>query len=150
MAKVYVTSIVDAPIEQVWEAVRDFNALPEWHPFVISSHIEDDLPSLMIGCVRNFQLKDSGDTIREQLLALSDVEHSCTYSIVASPLPISNYVATFRLIKITTTNQTFGEWQAAFDVSPAEEANAVELVTSVFVEGFSAISELLTTDSDRC
>ena len=110
MANVFVTSIIRAPIDRVWEAIRGFNALPDWHPFVEASHIEEGLPSATIGCVRNFQLKETGDTIREQLLALSDTEHSCTYSILAAPIPVSNYVATFRLIPITTTNETLGQW----------------------------------------
>ena len=143
MAKVYVTSIVNAPIAQVWDAIRDFNALPQWHPFVESSQIEEKLPSSTIGCVRNFQLAGGGGTIRERLLALSDPDRCCTYAIVEAPMPVSNYVATFRLIKITTTNQTLGEWQASFDVPPEEEEETVKLVTSVFEEGFASVSKLL-------
>jgi hypothetical protein len=119
------------------------NALPDWHPFVDASHIEESLPSATIGCVRNFQLKETGGTIREQLLALSDAEHSCTYSILEAPMPVSNYVATFRLIPITTANETFGQWQASFDVPDDEQAATIKLVTDVFEQGFSNISKLL-------
>lgn len=121
MPEVYVSSIIDAPIEKVWEVLRDFNALPLWHPLVARSRIEEDRPADAIGCIRNFQLTDTGETIREQLLALSDVEYFCTYSILEAPLPVSNYVATVRVRRITMTGQTLGEWQSKFDTPPGEE-----------------------------
>ncbi|MBC8353640.1 MAG: SRPBCC family protein [Planctomycetes bacterium] len=140
MPEVYVSSIIDAPLENVWEVLRDFNALPQWHPLVAASKIEDGLAADAIGCVRNFQLTGSGDTIREQLLALSDVEHSCTYSILEAPLPVSNYVATVRLRRITATGQTFGEWQSKFETDPGEEDSACALVKSIYEDGFASIT----------
>lgn len=145
MANIFVTAVIRAPIDRVWNAMRDFNALPAWHPFVAASRIEDDLPSATIGCVRNFQLKETGETIREQLLALSDAEHSCTYSILDAPMPVSNYVATFRLIPITTTNETLGQWQASFEVPHDEKADTVKLITEVFEEGFASLDKLLSS-----
>jgi hypothetical protein len=139
MPEVYVSAVIDAPLEQVWEVLRDFNALPRWHPLVAFSRIEDDLPSDAIGCIRNFQLSGSGETIREQLLALSDVEHFCTYSILESPLPVSNYVATVRLRRITTTGRTFGEWQSRFDTPRGEEESSVALVRGIYEAGFRSI-----------
>ncbi len=140
MPKVYVSSLIDAPLEKVWKVLRDFNGLPNWHPLVGVSQIEDNLPADAIGCVRNFQLADGGATIREQLLALSDVEHLCTYSILESPLPVSNYVATVRLRRVTTTNQTFGEWQSTFDTPAGEEESAMEIVRGIYEQGFESIA----------
>jgi len=39
MTKVFVSAVVNAPIEQVWGKVRDFNGLPQWHPRFSRSHI---------------------------------------------------------------------------------------------------------------
>lgn len=139
MPEVYVSAIIDAPLEKVWKVLRDFNALPQWHPLVAVSRIEDGLAADAIGCVRNFQLADGGATIREQLLALSDVEHSCTYSILEAPMPVSNYVATIRLRRITTTGQTFGEWQSRFDSPAGEEDAAAAMVKSIYEQGFASI-----------
>ena len=141
MPEVYVSSIIDAPIEKVWEVLRDFNALPLWHPLVARSRIEEDRPADAIGCIRNFQLTNTGGTIREQLLALSDVEHFCTYSIFEAPLPVSNYVATVRLRRVTTTGQTFGEWQSKFDTPPGEEVAASGLVRSIYEDGLASIAK---------
>lgn len=141
MPSVYVSSVIEAPLEKVWEVVRDFNALPRWHPLVATSQIEAGRPADAIGCVRNFQLTESGETIREQLLAAHpDVEHFCTYSILESPLPVKNYVATLRLRRITTTGQTFGEWQSNFNTPPGEEEDACATVKSIYEDGFAAIA----------
>ena len=145
MARVYVSSIINAPIEKAWPYIRAFNGLPNWHPFVAESRIEEDLPESQVGCIRNFQLKETGETIREQLLTLSDVDHRCTYNILESPMPITGYVASVQLIPVTTANQTFGHWEANFQVAESEEQAIVELVTSVFSEGFASLNQLLGT-----
>jgi hypothetical protein len=45
------------------------------------------------------------------LLALSDVKHLCTYTILESPLPLENYVATLRLVPVTDGNRTYAVWK---------------------------------------
>jgi len=71
MVKVYTSSVVDAAADKVWAAIRDFNAMPKWHPAIKDSRIEGGLPADRVGCIRNFNLT-SGGNIREQLLTLSD------------------------------------------------------------------------------
>ena len=105
MTKVYVSAVIDAPVEKVWAKVRDFNGLPDWHPRFSRSHIEDGLPSDKIGCVRNFDIAGGGGTIRERLLTLSDLDYTFTYCILTSPLPVEGYVATLKLHPITVGNK---------------------------------------------
>lgn len=141
MPKVYVSAVIPAPIEDVWARIRDFNALPEWHPAIAESRIEEDRSSDSVGCVRNFVLKPDA-RIREVLLALSDHEHLVTYQIIEAPVPVENYVATLRLRPITLGNQTFGEWEATFDCPAEEESNLTNLVReAVFEAGLKALGE---------
>ena len=143
MAKVYTSSVIDAPVERVWAAIRDFNGLPAWHPIVAASRIEDDRPPDQVGCVRNFRLRDGG-TIREQLLALSDADHACTYSILESPLGVRNYVATLSLQRVTDGDRTFAVWVAEFDAPPEDEARLVASIgNDVFQAGFDALKKQL-------
>ena len=44
MIKVYVSTVIDAPADQVWAQIRDFNGLPKWTPFVAESRIEGGWP----------------------------------------------------------------------------------------------------------
>lgn len=139
MARVYVSSVINAPAERVWERVRDFNGLPKWHPLIRDSRIEDALPADKVGCIRHFHLQN-GDMIREQLLGLSDYDMFCTYSILESPMPLEDYIATLRLTPVTESNRTFVEWSAEFSCAPEEEDGLVSGIgADVFQVGFDAL-----------
>ena len=143
MAKshIFISSVIDAPIDDVWGKIRDFNALPAWHPSIADSRIENDEPSDKVGCIRNFNLKDGGN-IREQLLTLSDVDYQCTYSILISPMPLDNYQATLRLVPITDGNRTYAEWTAEFTCRPEDEEDLVNNIgNGVFQAGFDALKD---------
>ena len=139
MTKIYISSVIAAPVTEVWALVRDFNALPAWHPAVADSRIELNQHSDKVGCIRNFTLKDGG-RIREQLLALSDYEFSCTYSILESPMGVSNYIATLKLTPITDGARSFVEWTAEFDCPKERERDLVASIgKGVFQGGFDAL-----------
>lgn len=139
MARVYVSSVINASAARVWARVRDFNGLSNWHPAIAESRIENGEPADKVGCVRNFSLRN-GDRLREQLLGLSDYDMFCTYSILDSPMPLTNYVATLRLTPITDHDRTFVEWSAEFDCAPDKEGELVSNIGSnVFQGGFDAL-----------
>ena len=141
MANVYTSSIIDAPASRVWEAIRDFNALPAWHPVVADSRIEGGAASDQVGCVRAFRLNDGG-FIRERLLALSDYDYCCTYSILESPMGVENYVATLKLTPITDGDRTFAEWSAEFECEPGRESTLIDQIgQGVFQAGFDALKQ---------
>jgi hypothetical protein len=143
VAKVYTSSVLNAPAAQVWGIVRDFNGLPNWTPFVADSRIEQSWPSDRIGCIRNFTLKDGGK-IRERLLALSDYDFSCTYSILESPMGVENYVAALKLIPVTDGDHTFAEWTAEFDCAPGRERELVDHIgRNVFLAAFKSLQSRL-------
>ena len=143
MVEVYTSSVIDASADRVWAVIRDFNGLPTWHPAVVESRIEGAQPADQIGCVRAFRLADGG-FIREKLLALSDFDLSCTYSILESPMGVENYVATMKLTPITDGGRTFAEWSAEFDCPPArEEELASGIGQGVFQGGFDALKAKL-------
>ena len=141
MIRVYTSSVIDAPADAVWQYVRDFNGLPNWHPLIEESRIEAGAPSDRVGCVRNFRTKDGG-VIREQLLTLSDFEYECTYSMLESPMGVENYVATLKFTPITDGDRTFAEWSAEFDCAPdRERALTQQIGQGVFQGGFDALKQ---------
>ena len=142
MARIYISSIIGAPVGAVWERVRDFNGLPGWHPLIGESRIENGEPPDRVGCIRVLTLQD-GSTVREQLLGLSDFDLFCTYSILESSMGVEGYVATLRLTPVTDGDRTFVEWSAEFDCDPAREAELVEGIgTNVFQGGFDALKKV--------
>ena len=139
MARVFISSVVNARSDRVWARVRDFNGMPNWHPAIAESRIEGGEPSDKVGCVRDFRLRN-GDRIREKLLGLSDYDMFCTYSILELPMGVENYVATLRLTPITDGERTFVEWTAEFDCAPEREADLIANIGgNVFQGGFDAL-----------
>ncbi|MEM7599262.1 MAG: SRPBCC family protein [Pseudomonadota bacterium] len=140
MASVDVSSVIGADVDRVWAVVRDFNAMPNWHPLIDRSRIEEGAPSDQVGCVRNFYLTDGGN-IREKLLSQSDREHSFWYSILDSPMPLTNYVAGLELQRITDGNRTFARWRATFNCAPEDEPGLTEMISmDVFQGAFDALN----------
>lgn len=139
MARVYISSVIGAPADRIWQTIRDFNALPDWVPAVRESRIEGGQPSDQVGCVRAFRLEDGG-FLRERLLALSDYDYSVTYAILESPMGVENYIATLKLAPVTDGGRTFAEWTAEFDCDPAAEAELVANIgNGVFQAAFDAL-----------
>jgi hypothetical protein len=141
MTQVYISSVINAPAPDVWRVVRNFNGLPDWTPFVAESRIEQNLPPDQIGCVRNFTLR-SGSRIRERLLALSDYDLSCTYSILESDMGVENYISTLSLTPVTDGNVTFAEWTADFDCAEEREQALIQQIgQSVFQAAFTHLKQ---------
>ena len=145
MIRVYTSSVIDAGADAVWARIRDFNALPQWHPGIADSRIENGQQSDRIGCIRHFYTRDGG-MIRERLLALSDYDFSCTYEILESTMGVDNYVATLKLLPVTDGNRCFAEWSAEFDCDPGRErALSQQIGDGVFQTGFEALKRHFAT-----
>jgi uncharacterized protein YndB with AHSA1/START domain len=139
LAKVFVSTVIDAPVAKVWAVIRDFNGLPAWAPFAAESRIEQNARADQVGCIRNFRLKDGG-RVRERLLALSDYDFAMVYGILESPMAVENYVATLRLFPVTDGDRSYAEWSAEFDCRPDRETElAAEIGRGVFLVGLKAL-----------
>jgi NADPH2:quinone reductase len=136
LQKVVRSTIIDAPLDRVWEVLRDFNSHDQWHDVVDHSRIEGGERSDQVGCVRSFTLKD-GNRIREQLLTLSDADHVSTYCIVEATVPLQRYVATVTLKPVTDGNRTFWHWESTFATPPGMERELRDMVAQgVYEAGF--------------
>jgi len=142
MPKIYTSSVIEAPVQRVWDYVRDFNSLPKWFPGVIDSRIESGMNSDQVGCVRDFGL-DGGPRMREQLLALSDQGYSCTYRMLEGPLPVSNYLATMRLAPVTDGNHTFAEYVVEFDCPREQESELKTFLSKTYQGAFEHLKQHL-------
>jgi hypothetical protein len=142
MARAHASTVINAPIDQVWARIRAFDGIPEWHPAVTTCAIEGGQPSDQVGAVRKLTLGD-GSVIRERLLELSDLGHHYSYSILESPLPVANYRATLRLRRVKDGERTFAEWTATFDADPPDQQSAAEdmISNAVFQGGLGALVE---------
>jgi len=137
------SAIIDAPIDQVWAVLRDFNSHDQWHPSVTQNRMENDVAGDVVGGVRRFSLSDGSD-FREQLLSHNDREYTFTYCILDSPLPLYDYMATVRLKPVTDGNQTFWDWRSKFRAPDDRAAELKNLVgRQVYETGFGGLRKFL-------
>ncbi|WP_419911714.1 SRPBCC family protein [Hoeflea sp.] len=141
MVKVVKSTILEAPVEAVWEVLRDFNGHDQWHPAVADSEIEHGHSSDRVGCVRRFHLAD-GSELREQLLTMSDIDMAFSYCLLDTPIPLLNYVAHVRLAPVTDGDMTFWHWESRFDTPTGRQRELGEMVAeNIYQGGFDAIRE---------
>jgi uncharacterized membrane protein len=139
---VYISDVIDAPIERVWDVMRDFNGMPGYHPGIKESIVEGDRPSDQVGCVRRLTLGDG--FVRERLLCLDDGNYVFTYEIIEGSLPVRGYAAGVRLHRVTEGNRTFAEWWADFEVVGMDrEMMIAHIGNNVFAAGFKAVAAKL-------
>ncbi len=70
MPKVFVSTVINAPIERVWRVAGDFNGLPAWMPGMKDSVIEPGKTDKEVGAVRKLSMAGTKDVLRERLEAL--------------------------------------------------------------------------------
>lgn len=126
MAKTYVSTVIDAPVEAVWRVLRDFRRLAEYHSTVVTIEFPGDLPGDEIGCTRRAS-NSFGMHVTERLVALSDLEHSGSYRMLEIEAPVANFIGHFRLLPLTDGGKTFIEWRSEFDY--LGEDNVMDLIT---------------------
>jgi hypothetical protein len=115
MGSTYQSTVLNAPIDKVWAAVRDFHDL-SWSANVVEKvEVIGDKSGDQIGAQRVLN-----DAFHETLLGLDDVEHTIRYSIDDGPSPVSkddieNYIGCVRLSSVTDSNSTFIEWSSSWE-----------------------------------
>lgn len=139
MVEVRRSTVIEAPLADVWRILRDFNSHRHWHPAVADSLIEEGKQADQVGAIRRFHLVDGGE-LREQLLCLSDARQRLIYCILDAPLPLYGYVATIQLKAITDGDKTFWAWYSTFDPPPVQAEELAALVAErIYEAGFAAL-----------
>lgn len=133
------SEVIPAPAEEVWDLLRGFDTIDEWHPGITDCTIEDGQASDQVGAVRNFQA--GGRTLREQLVAHSDVDRFYQYTIVDGGGAKDDYLSELRVIPITESNETVVVWTGDFDAPPDEMAEEKEGLSAVYTGGLDGIRE---------
>jgi len=115
----YQSIVVNKPIAEVWQAVRNF------HDGSFAPHVIETLEPVgdKAGTQIGAQRKLNGVFV-ETLIELSDYSHTLRYSINSAPgTPAdgaSNYIGTLNLMEVTTDDSTFVEWFSSWDEGPQE------------------------------
>lgn len=76
----------------------------------------------------------------ERLLALNDLDHSSTSTIIDSALPLAHHLSELRLRRVTADERAFVEWAGQFDVADAEEAEVSHAIMTLYHAGLEELS----------
>jgi hypothetical protein len=146
MTRAYASTVIDGPVEQVWRHLRDFGNIDAYYAPTETTDV-DGLGD-QVGCIRTARHRETGQIFREQLLALSDVEHYASYTQLQFP-PVKNCVITVRLRPVTVPPATFIEWYCDFDVVDGDEAQLIDfIVAGVYEPCFEGLKALTARNQD--
>lgn len=137
MANVSMKTDLNVPADQVWRIVGQFNALPDWHPAVERSELEEG------GKVRRLTLVGGG-AIVERLEALDDSGQLYRYSIVESPLPVANYSAELRVKPKSDGKSCTVEWSSEFNPAGASMEEATKAIQGVYQAGLNNLQKMFS------
>ncbi len=115
MPRCYESIILQAPIETVWNTIRDVHDM-SWGAGVISQcEAVGEISGTNPGAKRVLN-----DEFHETLLECNDAEHRICYSIDDGPSPvskkeISDYIGTMQLFPVTIGHATFMSWSSTWE-----------------------------------
>jgi uncharacterized protein YndB with AHSA1/START domain len=122
---------LDAPAQQVWDAIKDFDAIHTWHPAAVSTEMlvgENGQPL----AVREFQTADGGFVISE-LLEYDEARRRFKYRIIKTSLPLRGYVAEMQVAP--TDDGCTVRWCATFHGPDPQSGSAAEFDPTDAVKG---------------
>jgi hypothetical protein len=136
MIDVKMSQDLNAAPQEVWEVIGGFNALPDFHPMVKASRLEEG------GTVRCLTLPD-GARLWERLLHFDEEKRTYSYSIErfeGLSLPFRNYRSSFTLKDGPKPGTSTLHWQGTAEAAPgARKEDAVAFVEAVYKGGFKGL-----------
>lgn len=136
MVKVAFEQKLDAPAEEVWDLVGGFDSLPEFHPGVESSSLEEG------GAVRRVKVKGAG-IIVERMVHFDEEKRTYSYTIIGTEgmeLPFTNYSSTIAVKEDKPGKSCIVEWSSSADALDSEE-KAEGFMAGVCKGGFKGLRE---------
>lgn len=114
MGRCYNTTVIDAPVHEVWQRIRDFHDL-SWAAGVVTKvDRAGEAGGTDIGAKRILN-----DAFHETLVSLDDDARSFSYTIDDGPGPVAKdaiqrYVGSVRVLPVTDRDASFVEWQSSY------------------------------------
>jgi carbon monoxide dehydrogenase subunit G len=137
---------IEAPPDAVWAAIKNFDALKDWHPAVAESPADK---GNTVGSVRTLKLKGGG-TLVETLEGYDDAQKKYSYRAKdGGALPVTNYTSSLSVV--ADGGKSLVEWRGAFyrgfpNNNPPPEQNdeaALKAVTGVYQSGLGNLKKLI-------
>lgn len=133
MPELTLSTLLPATAEEVWSIIGDFAGLARWHPLVPNCRPGDD------GCSRIISLR--GLEVVEVLIPDQSPPMGHTYTVRASPMPITDYRATLQVVAEGARARL--RYHGRFTPVGVSEEQAAGMLRGFFDAGFSALQARL-------
>jgi Polyketide cyclase / dehydrase and lipid transport len=129
---------VEATPSEVWLMIGSFCAIKDWLPPVGTCIADGNIPP-----TRTLVTKDGKATFVETETARSDTEHFYTYTFRSSPLPVTHYTST---IKVVAKNKGIATvtWQSTYAPEDGKEKAANDALSGIYKAGLDSIKAKFT------
>jgi len=140
--KVWTSRHIGAPLSGIWGIMRDFAGMGAWHGEITDMKMLKRQRSDKVSATRDFYFGEGH--LNEQLLHLSDLDHSLSYRITSCEIPWINYVSGFKLWEVTASRSTFGVWTGDWHASAQDDLILIPRTEqNVYQRGFAGAEALL-------
>jgi hypothetical protein len=118
---------VGSAADLVWRIVGNFNGMPDWHPLVRASVLEPAAGGV------GRRLTIGGDRaghreLTERLVSFDASAREYAYTIIAGPVPFTDYVGRFRVVPAGTGRCTLeyrGQYKPGAERSESEASERI-------------------------
>ncbi|MBR1087036.1 SRPBCC family protein [Bradyrhizobium manausense] len=124
---------VKAQVADVWSLIGPFCAIKNWLPPVGQCIEDGKAPPTRI-----LVTKDGKAAFVESETARNDAEHSYSYKFLASPLPVSDYTATIKVMA-KSDGWSVITWSGSYRPENGKEKAADEALNGVYEAGLAEI-----------
>ena len=121
---------IKAPADKVWAMIGPFCSIKDWHP-AIGQCMES-------GNVRTLTTKDGKAQFIEKKTASAGMSYS--HAIEKSPLPISNYVSTLKVMPRGKDGST-AVWSSTYTPNAEHEPAAATAISGIYQAGLDNIQK---------
>jgi len=140
---------IKAPVDKVWDTIKDFDGLNKWHPGFSGDELVSGSNG-KAGTVRKLTIKD-GPSFTEKLTSFDAAHHSYHYIIIESPLPFDHYSSIVSVQPGSSAGLTKVVWSGRFkrkntSVNPSEaesDAGVTKLLKGVYRGGLDNLKKML-------
>lgn len=124
---------IQQPADKVWALIGPFCAIKDWHPAIGECTEADG--------TRTLTTKDGKGQFVEKETANDQRDMTYTYAIEKSPLPVSDYTSTLKVVAKDKGSSTV-QWSSTYTPEKGKEQDALSAITGIYQAGLDGIQKM--------
>ncbi len=122
---------------EVWASIGEFCAIADWHPAIRACSEDNKTPT-----TRTLVTKADGAVFVELQTDRNDTAHRYTYTFASSPVPVTRYSSTFRVVGKGSGVSTV-IWSGVYVPEPGKDLAVANELSGIYESGLTAIQTKL-------